>query len=108
MADLYALFVQFFQFPINHFTEQAHQSMDFFEWARPIFCRKGVERQIRNVELDRGADDAAQVFSAGTMTSNARQSVGLCPASIAIHDDGDMSQFSHKNAPPLASLLRLP
>ena len=46
----------------------------------------------RVAELSAGFDGFAHGFCASAVAFHARQATGICPASIAIHDDGDVSR----------------
>src|SRR5271157_4361279 len=73
-----------------------HESIHLFVRASPILSGKGINGQILNSEFNRSADDASQVFGAGFMSSQTRQSTRECPTTVPIHDDGNMTRSFFK------------
>src|SRR5438876_3335994 len=83
--------VQLRGFALEIMDEIFHQRIHFVLWPVPVLDGKSIERQVFDSELAGGANDDAGGFSAGAMALNARQVTLACPASVSIHDDGNMS-----------------
>ena len=70
---------------------EAHEEADLVGPALPVLGREGVGRQVRHTGLDRPGDDVEQGGLAGLVALGARQSALVGPASVAVHDDRDVT-----------------
>ena len=70
--------------------EQLHEGVYFGLGTIPILGGKSVESEIVDVQVLACVDDATTGFDSLAMTFNARQSLSLSPAAIAVHYDADM------------------
>ena len=70
--------------------QQHHQRVDFGARPLPVLDRERVERQDVDAEPRRGLDDVADRVDAGAVAFDARQVALRRPASVAVHDDGDV------------------
>ena len=84
--------VQLRGFALEIMDEIFHQRIHFVLWPVPVLDGKGIKREVFDAEFAGGADDDAGRFSAGAMPLNAGQMFLACPATVSIHDDGDMSR----------------
>jgi hypothetical protein len=80
--------VQFPDLPLEESGQVLHQRIHFVLGAVPVLDGKGVERQVFDARLARGAHDGADGLDAVAMPLHARQAALFGPASVAIHDDG--------------------
>ena len=71
-------------------NEIFHQRVHFIFGPVPVLGRKSVEREIFDADFARRADDFARGIRAAPMTLDARQTMLLRPAAVAVHDDGDV------------------
>src|SRR6202030_1176321 len=90
-ADADIVLVQIDQIVADEAAQQPEQIADFRRRARPVFRAEGENRQDGNAELVGRAHRLAQGLDAAAMPLHARQAAAGGPASIAIHDDGDMA-----------------
>src|SRR5262245_7887109 len=72
--------------------EQRHQRADLGRRPLPVLDREGVERQDLDAEPRRGFDHVAHRVDAGAVPFDARQVTLSRPASVAVHDDRDVSR----------------
>src|SRR5713101_7784080 len=70
--------------------EQPHEHRNLLLRPLPIFGRERVEGKILNPELTTTFHRIANRFDAFIVTCDAGERSFLCPASIPIHNDGDM------------------
>src|SRR3546814_6377476 len=56
----------------------------------PVFLREREQRQYLDAEIARGADDLADRLDAFAMYRGTQFATRLRPATVAVHDDGDM------------------
>src|SRR5437870_5217165 len=89
-ADI--VLVQLRGFTLEIMEEVFHQRIDFLLWPIPILDRKSIEREVFYSEFAGGADDDTGGFGASAVTLNARQMAPACPATVSIHNDGDMAR----------------
>src|SRR5580698_8569784 len=72
-------------------TQKAHQKIDFcLRTLLPVFLRESVERQRRNSDARSGFDGRTYGGNTGAMSSHTRHVPAPGPASVSVHDDGDM------------------
>src|SRR6266403_771559 len=82
--------IQLRGFALEIMDEIFHQGIYFVLWTVPVLDRKSIERQVFDAEFAGGADDDAGGFSASAVALNAGQVFLACPATVSIHDDGDV------------------
>ena len=75
-----------FQIP----AQQLHDSRHFFRRALPVLRGKGVHRQVFHAQGAAVVGDPPEGFRACGVTGGAGQTPLLCPAAVAVHDDGNM------------------
>jgi hypothetical protein len=71
-------------------TQEAHQEIDFRFRAAPVFHGEGVESESGDIESGASFDYGSRGLDAGAMTRNSRQVTALRPASVAVHNYGDV------------------
>lgn len=72
-------------------SEEPHQQRYFAGRTRPVVGGESVQRQHPDPAVGCGLDDLAYDASAGNMARCARTAPRIGPASIAIHNDGDVN-----------------
>ena len=77
-----------FFFQIRH--EQAHEAADFFLWAFPVLGAEGKEAQLRNAHFCAGLDNVTHSLCARGMAQSGGHEALFGPATVAIHDDGNV------------------
>jgi len=75
-------------------AEQLHQPGDLVDRALPVLRRERVQRQRLDPELARRARDVADRVRPEPVALDARQPAPLGPATVAIHDDADVTRQS--------------
>ena len=78
------------EFALQVFAQKAHQKFHFGLRAAPVFQRKGVQGEARDMQARASLDDDARGLHSGAVAGNARQMAALRPAAVAIHDDGEV------------------
>src|SRR5690606_470826 len=76
----------------NKSSQQAEDEADFFLGAAPVLGREAEHGQVANAIADAQLDEAPQRLHALDVPLGARTAARLRPASVAIHDDADMSR----------------
>ncbi len=84
------VFVQLTNFVFQEPRQILHQSIDFVLRPIPIFHGKGVKRQIFDPGFTGRANNSANGFDAIAMAFNAWKMAGFGPATVPVHDDGDV------------------
>ena len=77
--------------------QQHHQRVDFGARPLPVLDRERVERQHADAEPRRRFDDVANRVDAGAVPFDARQVPLRGPASVAVHDDGDVRRAAARS-----------
>ena len=77
---------------VQVFFKQAHDGLHLVRRALPVFRGEGVDRQILHADVLAVGRDAAEGLAAGRVTGSARKAALLCPAAIAVHNDGDVAR----------------
>ena len=85
-----ALFFKAGQFLAQKIQQQGKEGAYFSLGAVPVFTGKSVERQVAYANFAAFGNDGAHGFRASLVPGLARQVAGLCPASVAVHDDGQV------------------
>src|SRR5258705_3205548 len=78
------------QLRVDRPLEQAHEHRDLVGRAAPVLGRERVEGQVAEAQRRGGANDRASRLHALVVSGHARQAAMGRPASVAVHDDGDM------------------
>src|SRR5271170_5854202 len=71
-------------------AQQAGEVGDLGGGAAPVLAAEGIEREPADALAYGGFDRAAHGFSAFPVAGDPRQVAGGGPASVAVHDDGDV------------------
>ena len=77
---------------VQIFFKQAHDGLHLVRRALPVFRGEGVDRQILHADGLTVGRAAAEGLAAGRVTGSARKAALLCPAAIAVHNDGDVAR----------------
>ena len=75
-------------FLAQKFQQQGEQGRDFGLGPRPVLAGKGVQGQVADAQTAAFGHDGAHGLGTGTVPHLARQTAGLGPAAVAVHDDG--------------------
>ena len=78
------------QFLAQVFAKQAHQEINLRFRAAPVLHREGVKRQRGNIQAGAGFDNRPCRLHACAMSRDARQMAPPRPATVSVHDDGNM------------------
>ena len=87
-ANIFA--VQFRKVTPDEGFQKPHQIAHLGFGPTPVFRREGKEREIAYSAIAGRAHGLAHGLHTAAMPHHARKTALLCPASIAIHDDGDV------------------
>ena len=79
----------------NFLGEDGHQAVDFVGGAAPVFGGEGVEGDYGDAAFSEGGDDAADVGDATAVAVGAGPGAPGGPASVAVHNDGDVGRGRH-------------
>src|SRR4051812_17720870 len=71
-------------------AQQAHERRNFGVRPAPIVGREGVQSERPYAGAGSGLDDFIDGLRAFEMTCRAGQAAALSPATVSIHDDGDV------------------
>src|SRR5688572_47006 len=88
-ANSHALANEIWKLAVDRLPEDRHERVDLVTRPRPVLCRKSVNRQRLDVEIDRRLDRAAERLRAGPVTFGHGKPATACPATVAVHDDRD-------------------
>ena len=72
-------------------AQQLHNARHLVGRSLPVLRGEGVHRQVLHTQGAAVIGDAPEGLRAGGVTGGAGQTPLLCPASVAIHDDGNMA-----------------
>ena len=75
-------------------VQQMHQEGEFRRGPPPVLAREAVERELLDASLDAVLRDTPHAGHAPAMPLDPRQAALLRPATVAIHNDGDMPRFA--------------
>ena len=75
---------------VQKIFQQKHESVDLQRRSLPVFGRKGVEREVLHTGVQASLHAALDGLRACLVSSQAWKPALLRPASIAIHDNGNM------------------
>ena len=73
-------------------TQKLHEQGHFVRRSQPVLRRKSVQGQRTHTDLARGPHHLAHRHRAPAMALDARQSTLLGPATIPVHDDGNVAR----------------
>ena len=102
----HAIAMQFCEILADKKPEKSHQVADFGRGPLPVFRGKREDREALDAHFARGANGLAQRFDAAAVSLDTGQSARRRPATISIHDDGDMTRHAG-NRPGDIRRLRL-
>jgi len=80
------------EFTFEVIAKQTLEIGNLFLCSTPIFRGKSIERKDFDAILYCSSQGTANGLGARTVTGNARKAALLCPAAVAIHDDGDVAR----------------
>jgi hypothetical protein len=83
---------QTFKIGCNKPSQQPEDKADFLFRAAPVFRRETEHRQVTHAMGDAKFDQPAQRLDALDMAFRPRLAAGLGPASVAVHDDADVTR----------------
>ncbi len=89
-VQTHALLLQLADFTLKRLHEQAHQQRDLFGRTAPVLGTEREQRQVTHARAPAGLDHAPDGLHALGMPGSARQQAPRRPATVAIHDDGDV------------------
>jgi len=92
------------QIPLHIGLQQPEQSVHFRYRAPPVLGREGIDREVLEADFLRCFDRSAQRLDAALMTDSSRQVSRLRPASIAIHNNGNVLRETAGWRPTLPGL----
>jgi hypothetical protein len=90
--------VQLVDLAIQRLDEQPHQCADLVTGPTPVLAAECKQGQGAYLALHAFADRHAHRLDALAMTGLARQSTGVGPATVAVHDDCDVARQRHWRA----------
>lgn len=76
-------------------AKQLHKPIHFFSGAFPVFRGKSIYCQIFHAQIFNIIADLLQIGAALNMSIATRQSLCLCPAAIAVQNNGNMIGYVH-------------
>ena len=77
---------------LDFLRQNRHESSDFVGRTAPVLGGKGVESNNGHAALAQPADHSPDVGNAFTVASMAREAALCGPASVAVHDDGNVGR----------------
>ncbi len=78
----------------QHFDEESHQGIDLAGGSFPVLLTEGVQGQRSDPDSRTVFDDSSRRCHPGSMALEARLLALGRPATIAVHDDGDVRWYS--------------
>ena len=72
--------------------QKAHDAVDLVLRSLPVLGREGIDRQVINAEMLAVSAELSKRFGACLVPCRARKASLLCPAAIAVHNDGNMTR----------------
>src|SRR5439155_20532215 len=73
-------------------TQEGHEPVHLARRALPVLGREGVQGEVADTELAAHLDDGAHGVLPHPMPLEAREAALLCPAPVAVHDDGHVAR----------------
>ena len=89
-VEAHAFGLHVFDFFFKVLNEQAHEGGDLVVGAAPVFGAEGEQGEVRYAFVQTGLDQIRHQARAFDVADGARHEALFRPASIAIHDDGDV------------------
>ena len=74
----------------NVLAKELHKEFDFGSGAAPVFHGESIEGERFDVKTRASFDGGARGFRACAMSGDTGQMTLLCPATVAVHDHGDV------------------
>ena len=91
-ADAHILLVHLPFFLVEILGKEAHEEIDLIMRPLPVFRGKRIDRQNFQLQIDRCIQNIMQRIHTRAMTDRAQEALPLRPASVAVHDDGNMAR----------------
>src|SRR6185503_20024649 len=91
VTQLHTFLIQFSEFFINYILKDVHKTFYFFRRATPILCGEGIDRKILYSEFHGCTDHATEILRPCLVTCQTRETAGKRPASITIHNHGNVT-----------------
>jgi hypothetical protein len=79
-----------FAFLNEELAKERHEEVEFVAWAFPVFAREAIESELGDAEAAAFFDGLADTLDAACMPLDPAEALSLSPATVAIHDDGDV------------------
>jgi hypothetical protein len=89
-------FVQLVAPPGEQILLEAHEELDLLGGAVPVLGGEGEDREPLDPQAEGAVDHVEQRLLAGGVAGGAGQAAGGGPATVAVHDDGDVARVSHR------------
>src|SRR5579863_9364958 len=96
MAQAHSIAMQLLQIRANGFPEETHQAINFRAGASPILGGKSIDAEHFDMFIGSTLYDTTQGSHARFVTSQARQMTFRRPAPVAIHNDGQVAQWTRR------------
>ena len=93
--DLDAILVQVGEITPDKAAHEAEQVMDLLSRARPVLGGEAEQGEMRDAKLECGLDRPPDALDTLAMALRAWEPPLPGPASVAIHDDGDVPRGRH-------------
>ena len=77
---------------LNRFGKECEEPSDLSIITTPVLSAKGVDGEVGDAEFRRARNDATKCFGAGGMSIKLIATLRTRPATVAIHDDGDVAR----------------
>src|ERR671914_175464 len=84
--------VQLGHFLAGRVKEELHERLHFSLWTRPVLGREGIEGQRLHPGASSRLQQRREHRDTGPVAGCARKPTSLCPAPVAVHDDGDVAR----------------
>ena len=86
------IFLHLLDFLLEILGEKTHEEIHLRSRPLPVLRGERVDRQHLDAEIDAYLHDVKQGSDARAMACRADEALSLRPASVAVHDDGDMAR----------------
>ena len=92
LDQLYATLVEVGSFAVDHVLQDAEKAGDFIFGPAPVLSREDVEGDDSNVICPAGFQDPSDVLCTKPVPYQARKVALLCPTSVPIHHNTNVSR----------------